>query len=55
MKFKETILSTKLIETHQFEYNIYIDAFGNKTPTVQWYKYIKKRGNHEIDDVNVEE
>ena len=42
MKFKENTSSTKLIETHQFEKNIYIDAFGNKTPIVQWYKYIKK-------------
>ena len=35
-------ISIKLTKTHQFEKNIYIDAFGNKTPIVQWYKYIKK-------------
>ena len=35
MKFKENTSSTKLIETHPFEKNIYIDAYGNKTPIVQ--------------------
>lgn len=53
---KKRLLSIKLTETYKFEENIYNDAFGNKRPIVQWYKYImEKSGNHEIDDVNVQE
>ena len=29
-------ISIKLTKTHQFEKDIYNDAFGNKRPIVQW-------------------
>ena len=36
-------ISIKLTKIHQFEKDIYNDAFGNKRPIVQWYKYIMEK------------